>query len=209
MNTWRERAESSITGIILAGGRGSRMGYSDKASIDLAGQTLLDRRVALLSHVCSDLIVVANRLQSLDRDGYRVVRDVEEGWGSLMGLYSGLQESGDDLNFVTACDMPFLSEGLFRYMAGYAGSFDVVIPRVGTFVEPLFAFYSKGCLHAIRKLVKQKEKRIRAFLDMIRARYVEEADLRRYDPELVSFQNINTKEDLKRARTLLEQSNTQ
>jgi molybdopterin-guanine dinucleotide biosynthesis protein A len=171
--------------------------------------------VALLRPYCRDILVVSSRLPSAaddgsrehgasggvyDLSGIRIVRDVEKGKGPLMGLYSGLSESKTDHNFITACDMPFFEPELFLYMRRFNGEYDAVVPRMNSYIEPLFAFFNRRCLDSILSVLERGQRRIRSFLDLIRVRYVEEIELRRFDPELISFYNINTLEDLQAAR---------
>ncbi|HUV08142.1 MAG TPA: molybdenum cofactor guanylyltransferase [Spirochaetia bacterium] len=198
-NTPAGKLRVRTSAIILAGGQGTRFNSRDKALIDFGGISLLDRRLALLSPLCSAIIVVTNDPSGYGPGNYRIVRDVETGVGPLMGLYTGLASSRTVFNFVTACDMPFLNERLFLLMRDYSLYFDAVIPRMGPFTEPLFAFYSRGCLGAIEKTLEKRERRINSFFNLVRIRYVDEPELRSCDPELASFININTETDLKDA----------
>jgi len=96
------------------------------------------------------------------------------------------------------CDMPFLNLGLLRYMVGMAPGHDVIIPRLGEKLEPLHALYSKNCLKPIERLIERGDFKIIHFFPEAWVRYVE-----RFDPEHLSFFNINTPEDLERARKRL------
>ena len=195
-------SQDRITAIILAGGQGKRLDGRDKASIELDGITLLDRRVSLLKSLCSEIIVVSNESYTAGGVGYRLVGDRERDVGPLMALYSGLAGSNTRKNFVTACDMPFLVEGLFNSLKAYSDSYDAVIPRIGSFFEPLFAFYSRECMDAIEKMLMQSRRRIASFFNRIKIRFVEEEEIRHHDSALLSFFNINTSEDLRKARSL-------
>jgi molybdopterin-guanine dinucleotide biosynthesis protein A len=197
--------QDNITGIILAGGKAKRLSHTDKALLEFRGQTLLERRVALLKPLCREIIVVSNSTNTYRAEGFRVVKDVEEGIGPLMGLYSGLASSKTQRCFVTACDMPFLKRELFDCLKSYSKTWDSVIPRIGEYVEPLFSFYSVRCLAAIEKALSQKLRRIVSFFDSVKIRYVEEAEIRKHDRELLSFRNINTIQDLRNAERLAKQ----
>jgi molybdopterin-guanine dinucleotide biosynthesis protein A len=198
----------ALTAVILAGGRATRLGGRDKASIPVGGKTLLDRRVDLLHPLCPEVVIVSNRLAArasggapLGRD-IRIVGDEAPGYGPLMGLYTGLLHSRTERSLVTACDMPFLSRPLLIQLRSYADTCDAVVPRMGRYLEPLFAVYSRSCLHAARSALDRGSRRADSFLDLVRTRYVDEPELRRYDPELISFFNVNTPEDLQRAERL-------
>ena len=99
--------------------------------------------------------------------------------------------------------MPFLCLPLLRYMLPLASGHDVVIPRVGGYLEPLHAIYAKACLPAMAGLLKQGRRQIIAFFDEVRVRYVEEDEVDRFDPRHLSFVNINTPADWERAQQLL------
>ena len=94
--------------------------------------------------------------------------------------------------------MPFLREDLLRYMVTLRGDFDAVVPRVDWMVEPLHALYTKKCLPSLRKFIRSEELQILKFFKNIRVRYMEEAEIRKIDPDLKSFFNINRPEDLER-----------
>jgi molybdopterin-guanine dinucleotide biosynthesis protein A len=155
-----------------------------------------------------DLVVVTN-----DADRYepltlpaRLVPDEHRGIGSLMGIYSGLKVARHTHALVVACDMPFLSLPLLRYMVPLAPGQDVVIPRIGGFLEPLHAIYSRACLPAMARLLAEGRRQIIAFFDEVRVRYVEEAEVDQLDPDHLSFVNVNTPDDWERAQRLLKQS---
>jgi molybdopterin-guanine dinucleotide biosynthesis protein A len=105
--------------------------------------------------------------------------------------------------------MPFLNVNLLRYMIDISPGFDVIIPRVDDQMEPLHAVYSKNCIGPMESLIKQDNLKATAFFDSVKVRYVGKEELDRFDPERLSFFNINTGADLKRARMLAAQEKTQ
>jgi molybdopterin-guanine dinucleotide biosynthesis protein A len=106
------------------------------------------------------------------------------------------------LAVATACDMPFVSTALLRALLALAAEVDAVVPVIGEQPEPLHAVYRPSCLPAIEAALAAGRKRLLAFFDAVRVRYVAEAELRRWDPELRSFLNVNWPDDLARARAL-------
>jgi len=134
----------------------------------------------------------------------RTVVDLYPGKGSLGGIHAGLTYSTCSHSLAVACDMPFLNLDLLRYMIELSPDFDVVIPRVGDKKEPLHAIYSKDCLWPIETLLEQGDLRITGFFDAMRVRYVDEDEIDRFDPKHLSFLNVNTQDDLARARRLAE-----
>lgn len=197
----------SISVVILAGGQSRRLGI-DKSLLEVEGQPLLSRTVHTLTALSEDLIVVANetaRYRSLNLD-VRFVPDDKRGMGSLMGIYSGLKAARHGHALAVACDMPFLSLPLLRYMAPLAKGSDVVIPRLKGMVEPLHSIYAKACLPFMAELLDQGRRRITAFFPQVRVRYVEEQELAALDPSYLSFVNVNTPEDWERVQGLLGSS---
>ncbi len=194
-----------IGSIVLAGGKGLRLGH-EKTLETVGNESLIQRVVFSLSFFNSDIIIVTAAKQSLpqffDYPKLRVVTDAYPGKGPLGGIYTGLAASDSFHNLVVACDMPFLNQALLDYMIQISTNFDVVVPRVRDMIEPLHAVYSKDCLTPIECLIKQGGLSIRDLFTSVRVRYVEAAEISRFDPEHLSFFNINTKADLKTAREI-------
>lgn len=199
----------SANSIVLAGGKGLRLGHN-KALVEIDGENLLQRIISRLGFLNSDIIlVVAGSQQPLKIAGYpklKIVTDIYPGKGPLVGIYSGLLSSDSAYNLVVACDMPFLNKHLIGYMLDVSAGFDITIPRLGNMVEPLHAIYSKNCLKAIEKLLVEDNLKIDSLLKMVKVRYVEAVEIDIFDPEHLSFFNVNTKADLKLARELAEKA---
>jgi len=180
----------------------------DKALETIGNKNLLQRVVSLISFFDSDIIIVtAAGKQAFPRStGYpklRIVTDTYPGKGPLGGIFAGLTASSSIYNLVVACDMPFLNQALLRYMVQISAGFDLVIPRLGRLVEPLHAVYSRGCLASIERLIKQDTLSVSELFALIKARYVEAEEIDRFDPEHLSFFNINNKADLLKAKELI------
>lgn len=155
----------------------------------------------------SGIIVVVAPERSLPQfTGYprlRVVSDVYPNKGPLGGIYTGLKASDSFYNLVVACDMPFLNQSLLRYMTRISAGFDLVVPRLGDLVEPLHAVYSRRCLAPAESLLKQDDLSLRQLFTLVKVRYVEAEEIDRFDPEHLSFFNINDEADMDRARRLV------
>jgi len=200
----------TITSIILAGGRSSRLGREKHTEV-IAGESLLKRAAGRLKHLSQEiLIVVSQRQARSSRSLYtypetKTVVDLYPGKGSLGGIFTGLVHSSNFLNLVVACDMPFLNLDLLRYMIDSAKGFDVVIPRVDDQLEPLHAIYSRNCLKPMENQIKQGNLKIRGFFESVKVKYVDKDELDKLDPEHLSFFNINTEAELEKARRLTMQ----
>jgi molybdopterin-guanine dinucleotide biosynthesis protein A len=191
--------------IVLAGGRGLRLGQ-DKASEIIGDRSLLERVVSRLTSFNSDILVVtASKRAFLQLNGYprlRAVADIYLNKGPLGGVYAGLKASDSFYNFVVACDMPFLNQALLRYMMQISAGFDLVVPRFGELVEPLHAVYSRACLAPIESLLKQGDLILRRLFALVEVRYVEAEEIDRFDPQHLSFFNINNEADMEKAKKL-------
>jgi molybdopterin-guanine dinucleotide biosynthesis protein A len=199
-----------LTCIVLAGGKSLRLGR-DKAFEIIGDDSLIERVTHRLAFFSSQIIVVAAEkrlIPLLSHLTAKVVVDLYPGKGSLGGVYTGLTVSDSLHNLVVACDMPFLSSALLDHIIQLSPGFDLVIPRVGGMLEPLHAVYSKNCLTPMEQLLQQDRLRIGKLSDLVKVRYVENDEIDRFDPEHLSFLNINTETDLERARELARKEQT-
>jgi len=191
----------TITGVIQAGGKSTRMGGEPKALMELGGRRVIDRVVDVLASVTDDLLVVTNTPELYASLGIPMVPDVFAGGGSLGGIYSGLKAAGAAI-FTVACDMPFLRPDVARLVIERAEEADVVIPRAGGQLETLHACYGKRCLGPMEVRIRAGRLKITGFFDEVRVLAIPEAEIARLaDPARV-FMNVNTPEELARARAL-------
>jgi len=195
-----------ISAIILAGGQSSRLGQ-DKAFLTIDGRPLVARAVDHLARLSDDVLVVTNDLNRYERLDLpaRLVPDQQPGRGALMGIYSGLLATRHHHALAVACDMPFLSESLLRYMLPLAEGYDVVIPCLNGLLEPLHSIYSRECLPPIAQILGRGQRQIIAFFGDVRVRQVLTEEIDRFDPQHLSFVNINTLADWERVQALLQQ----
>jgi len=193
-----------MTSIILAGGKSSRLGRSKALQI-IEGKSLIQRVVDRLAILSTEIIIVTAHGEAIPCSSavrIKTVADIYSVKGSLVGIYSGLIASSSLRAVVVGCDMPFLSVGLLEYMTQISSTFDIVVPRIKDKLEPLCAVYSKSCLVPIQELLEQNELMISKFFSMVKVKYVEEDEINSFDPEHLSFFNINSQDDLERAKKL-------
>lgn len=197
-----------ISCIALAGGRGSRLGRDKVLELVGAG-SIVERVITCLSFFDSEIIIVRAKNQTIpafDNPKLKIVTDIYPLKGPLGGLYTGLVKSVSLYNLVVGGDMPFLNRAFLSYMVGLATDYDIVAPRVGDMVEPLHAVYSKNSLPAVEYLLKRDDLRISKLLNMLKVRYVETDEIDRFDPEHLSFFNINTEVELERAKEIIKRT---
>jgi len=193
-----------MTAIILAGGKSLRLGQNKALQI-IQGKSLIQRVVDRLATLSKEIIVVTAHGEAIPCSSpvrMKTVADIYPGKGSLGGIYSGLVASSNPRATVVGCDMPFLSVGLLAYMIQICSIFDVVIPRIEDKLEPLCAVYSKICLVPIKELLEQNELKISRLLSTVNVNYVRKDEIERFDPEHLSFFNVNSQDDLEKARIL-------
>lgn len=192
-----------VTGVIQAGGKSTRMGGQPKALMELGGRRIIERVLSALDGVVDDLLVVTNTPELYAFLGLEMVPDAYPDHGSLGGIYSGLKAASGEAAFTVACDMPFLRRDVVRLVVERADAGDVVIPRVDAQYETLHAAYRKSCLPHMEERLIQGRLKIVDFFPSVRVVTIEEADVRRYADPLVVFMNVNTPQELERARALL------
>lgn len=195
-----------ITGIILAGGKGTRIGYN-KSLLRIGGRRLIDRVIDVLSQFTASFLIITDEdqldLTRTHTSGAEVLADIYPGKGPLGGIYTGLLHSENTYNLVVGCDMPFLNRALINHLIERAPGFDAVVPRIGRLIQPLHAVYSKSCLPPIESLIAGGKLQIIKLFDLVNARYVMGPEIDILDPDHLSFQNINSESDLKKAQLLL------
>lgn len=191
-----------VTGVIQAGGKSTRMGGQPKALLELGGRRIIERVVDAVKPAVDDLLIVTNTPELYTFLGLPTVADIYPDHGSLGGIYSGLLAAPGDAAFTVACDMPFLHPDVARLVVERAGSGDVVIPRVGAQLETLHAAYAKSCLGAIEARLVAGRLKIVGFFDEVRVVEIAESEVARYRDPAIVFMNVNTPEELGRAREI-------
>jgi molybdopterin-guanine dinucleotide biosynthesis protein A len=188
-----------ISGIILAGGKSQRMG-EDKAFIQIGEKPIIETIIDLFQKVFKETLIITNRKDSYLYLKVGVYEDIFPEQGALGGLYTGLFRSHTFNSFVAACDMPFLNEGVINFVCQQADGYDVVVPRTEDGFQPLHALYSKRCLGPIEALLREEKTRIVDLYPRVRVRVVDFREFLSVDPEMQSFVNINTPEELNRLK---------
>jgi molybdopterin-guanine dinucleotide biosynthesis protein A len=195
------------SGVILSGGLSTRFKGHNKAFIRVGGIRILDRLYSIFSDLFKEIILVTNDpLQFVEWD-LTIVSDVFPVRSSLTGIHAGLFYVKNPFAFFSACDTPFLNKDLVEVLLeNISENNDIIMPETAAGMEPLCAIYSKRCLREAEHHIRQNKLKIQRALDRHRQKKVPEALLRAIDPELVSFFNINTPEDLVRAEQMATES---
>jgi len=185
-----------VAGVILAGGRASRMGGRDKAFAAVGGEPIAVRTVRLFHELFPQVLVAADRAERFRGLDVETVADHFPGSGPLAGIHAALLASRHPHVFVAACDMPRLDAGAIRFLVGRIGTADAIVPRWAGDVEPLHAVYARSCVMEMEACLGAGRLALRDFLARVQVDYVSEADLERVRGAAESLTNVNTPEEL-------------
>lgn len=189
----------NVNAIVLAGGSSERMGYP-KALLDFDGLRLIDRIINVLEPIFHKVLVVGGDPEIIsDRI---VIADDNILNGPLVGLQRGMLVSDASWNFVIGCDMPFLNSMVIKRMAGRLQDTEVVLARIEGHLQPLHGFYSRGCLPNIHTLLNGGVTSLRALISLSDISILDSRDFIDIDPELRSFQDIDTPQEYHEALNL-------
>ena len=193
------------TGVILSGGLSTRFNGQNKAFISVGGKRILDRIYTIFSDLFNEIILVTNDPMQFVEWDLTIVTDIFPVRSSLTGIHAGLFYMKNQFAFFSACDTPFLEKGLVEVLLeNIDRNIDIIMPETSAGMEPLCAIYSKRCLDTAEHHIKQNKFKIQRALRNHRLKKIPETVLRSKDPELTSFFNINTPEDLARAEEMAE-----
>ncbi len=191
----------AVTGIILAGGKSSRMG-TDKGLQNLCGRPLISYSIQVLSAFCSE-IIISSSSDVYDLFGYKVVADKFPGIGPMGGIYSALSDSKTEKNLVLSCDLPFVSEELLHFILEKTSGYQVAVPWQGNqHYEPLCGFYSNSVKDEMRNFIQKGNYKLPDLFEEISInKLVINNRLEFYTESL--FLNVNSKHDLATAENLM------
>lgn len=197
--------------IILVGGEARRANGKEKYFFQYQGRTFIDRLLDSLHHVVDEIVLVARDDTQCERfrstPGVRCISDIRPGIGPIGGLHAGSLVATGDLLFVSACDMPCVDSSVVAHLFDSIGEYDAVIPSWNPdMLEPLHAVYRRTAL--LVYLESHNSLSLRAMIHTLNSRFIPVDDLRRYDPDLKTFTNINKIEELERINTQPEKSRT-
>jgi molybdopterin-guanine dinucleotide biosynthesis protein A len=185
---------TGATAIVLAGGRSSRMG-SPKALLLFDDEPLIAHVVATLRRLFAEVVVVAAPGQQLPSLPVTLVRDEVEYQGPVAGIYYGLRAAGGDVSFVASCDSAFLNVDLISHLVSQIPEHDVVVPHWQGRYQPLHAVYRQSVWPLLAEQLARGELRPVYLFDRVRTRRIDEEEIHRFDPDGLSFFNMNTPAD--------------
>ena len=194
-----------VTGVILAGGKSRRMG-ENKALMQLGDDSLIGHVIHRMHRVTDELLLITNSPTEYAHLGVSMHGDILPGTGALGGIYTGLTHASHDAVLCVACDSPFLEPKLLTYLVSVLGEYDAVMPETFTHhndtqttLQTLCAIYSKRCLPIIASMLRESELRVHALAERAHIKRISPEIWQAFDPDGISFFNINTPEDFERA----------
>jgi molybdopterin-guanine dinucleotide biosynthesis protein A len=161
------------TGIILAGGKSSRMG-TNKALLDLNGRRVIEGIAERLRNITDEMVVVTNTLADYEFLQLPMVEDNWKGMGPLAGMEAGLTVSKTEYNLIVACDMPFISVELGQYLLTCLDESQAAVPVIDGTRHPLFAAYRREVLTEVRKSLEKNELRMGHLLQNVHVKIITE-----------------------------------
>ncbi len=185
---------SSITGIILAGGKATRLDGRDKGLLVMKGQPLIARKIEQLRSVGLQILIVTNTPQNYRKFDEDMIPDLVTDIGPIGGIFSGLTHSQTHLNFITAVDMPYFSETIFQALlkATTRTLSPATLFEHSGGIEPLFALYSKDCIPIFDTFIHQKRYRLSECIHALKGLSIPISTEKAGN----LFVNVNTAQDL-------------
>jgi molybdopterin-guanine dinucleotide biosynthesis protein A len=184
--------------LILAGGENKRIPLL-KGFLEIRDGKILEVSIRRLRKIFNRIILSTNTPEHYYYLGLPMVGDIIQVRGPMTGIFSALSLPDISAVFVTACDMPDINGILIKYISGrWSSGYDAVIPVFNNEPQPLLGVYAKGLLRKMEEALHQEKRSLRGFLRDCNVLYIQEADVRKIDPEGRSFVNINTMQDFKK-----------
>lgn len=193
---------AEFSAVVLAGGKSSRMGQP-KCALPFGGVTILERVVEQLKREFADVVIVAAPRDSEPHQiaipGVTLLHDETPFGGPVDAVARGLRAVRRQIAFACSCDLPMLDSAVARKLCEMLSDEDALIPQVGGRYQPLHAAYRARCAQALSRMSASGERRLAAIMGLVNVRVLAEAAVRKLDPGLGSFLNVNTPEDYQRA----------
>ncbi|MBI5324993.1 MAG: molybdenum cofactor guanylyltransferase [Ignavibacteriae bacterium] len=197
---------NDITGIILAGGKSTRMGQ-DKSFLKFGYHTVIEHDAELMKSIFHDVIIITNEPDKYKILGFKCYEDIFKGIGPLGGIHSGLTNSENELNFVISCDIPFITKEVIEFIISQQENYDAVITKADGYIQQLCGLYRRKLIQQILQLVQtdsevetrnniqhKRKCKVLSLIEMVNARIIDfETEYENYKPG--TFFNINKPDD--------------
>lgn len=198
---------SDITGVILAGGKSSRMG-TNKSFLKIGNQTIIERIADLMKSVFSEVILITNTPEEYPFLNLPTFEDIYKWKGPLAGIHSALVHSKTEKIFVLSCDVPLMSKEMIEYIVEYNSDKPIIFCEAAGYHQPLVGVYSKVILCEVENFISTTEvsdKSFHHFLKSVEAEIIHPEKLSFYKDEL--FFNVNRPEDFEELKKIFIHNN--
>jgi molybdopterin-guanine dinucleotide biosynthesis protein A len=176
---------------------------TNKAFAEVGGVPIIERILQRIGDLGEEIILITNTPAEYAHLGLPSYADCIPGKGPLGGLYTALSEAHYPYVLVVSCDQPFLNPTLLQSLIDQREAVDVVVPLDREdYPQSMHAVYGKGCLPAIQDCLDADKLKVIGFFPQVRVRKISGEDIDRYDPQRISFVNVNTPDDLAEANRL-------
>jgi molybdopterin-guanine dinucleotide biosynthesis protein A len=183
----------SITGIILSGGKSTRMGQ-DKGLIEIDGMPMIQHVIDHIQPLCDQILISSNQ-EEYNRFGYQVVEDNIKDIGPAGGIISCLPLAKHKKCIIISCDLPYASTALIKKLLSFSENYEVTIPRIDSYLQPLCGIYSKDVYLKLKNLVDKGQYSIHKLVNQFILKIVDQRDLINLNVQ-AELKNINSISDL-------------
>lgn len=186
---------SDITGIILAGGKSSRMGLN-KSFLKIGDETIIERITDLMQSIFNDVIIITNSPKEYLFLQIPMYEDIYKWRGPLAGIHSGLTHSSTEVNFIISCDVPLMSKEMIEFIVEYKSDRPIKFCKAAGYHQPLAGIYKSEIVQEIEDVIcidQVSDKSFHQFLKIVDAEIIHPENLSFYNDEI--FFNMNKKED--------------
>lgn len=195
---------NDITGILLSGGKSSRMGMN-KSFLKLGSKYVVEVIYEVMAGLFRNVLVITNEPKRYSELGYITFADIYKDKGPLGGIHSGLIHSGTEKNFIISCDMPLINESVLRFIIDYPLESDIKVAFADNFIQQLCGLYSKSLIPGIEsELLKESDSNKCSVLNVLESSGSAviniEKEMNNYPAD--SFMNMNNRENYLYAKKL-------
>lgn len=183
------------SGVILAGGKSSRMKFN-KAFAEVSGQPVINIIANKFAGLFDETMIISNEPELFEYLGLQVYADIYPHMGPVSGIHSGLYHARNNEIFILGCDMPFINMQLVEYMVTNMGDYDSVIPKIDSYLQPLAAVYNRRWLPVLTACLQEDKVKLIRIFEAMNALVLERDELERFGIVEEIFLNVNDIEAL-------------
>jgi molybdopterin-guanine dinucleotide biosynthesis protein A len=189
------------SGIIMAGGRSSRMKFN-KAFAEVGGKSVIKIIIEKLQPLFQELIIISNEPQLFTSFGLPIYQDIYPYLGPVGGIHSALVNASYDQMFILGCDMPFMNMQLVEYMLSRISNYDSVVPEIDGYLQPLAAVYNRSCLPVFTECLEHDKLKLTLIFNELNALVLKEDELQKFGSVREMFFNVNDPDALAEAQKI-------